>query len=80
VIRTDARRVEMRARYLGDQLANEASRITKDHVVEMHGDIWGIQEQQQRLIDLVRGSLSSQDGLANMFREVVGGMSPNRCQ
>ncbi|KAK1832537.1 hypothetical protein QBC39DRAFT_68307 [Podospora conica] len=78
VIRTDARRVEMRAKTLGDQLTSEASKITKNHVEEMHDDILGIQDQQQRILDLVRCSLTSQDGLANMFREVVGEFNFNR--
>lgn len=72
-IQRDAKRVEMRARSLGDQLASEASRITKDHVEEIHDELLGLQDQQQCILDMVRCSLASQDGMTKMLCEVVGG-------
>ncbi|KAK0727450.1 hypothetical protein B0T26DRAFT_137102 [Lasiosphaeria miniovina] len=77
-IRNDTRRVDMRARALSDQFTNEAAKITKEHVEDIHQGVIGLHEQfqgmdalQQNIVDMVYYALASQDGMAKMLSDAV---------
>ena len=77
-IRIDINRVELRAKSLTDRLDHEASRLTKDHVEEIHDGVRDLHERfhgmdavQQDIFDMVTFALASQDGMRKMLSDVV---------
>ncbi|KAK0632688.1 hypothetical protein B0T14DRAFT_560359 [Immersiella caudata] len=76
-LKTDARRVEARARTLNDRHASEAAMITKEHVEDIHTGVQDIHEQmheidttQQALKNMVLRQLEGQDTMYKMLCDV----------
>src|SRR6188768_3219289 len=79
ILKTDARRVEMRARTLNDQHTSEAAMITKEHVEDIHSGVQDLNEQvheldasQQSIKNIVLRALEGQDNMYKMLCDVLG--------
>jgi len=76
LLRTDARRVEARARTLNDHHTSEAAIITKEHVEGIHSGVQDLNEQvhglEQTIKNMVLRSVEGQDNMTKMLCDVAG--------
>ncbi|KAK0656968.1 hypothetical protein B0T16DRAFT_400627 [Cercophora newfieldiana] len=86
-LKTDAKRVEARARTLNDQHASEAAMITKEHVEDIHSGVQDLNEQvheldasQQAIKNIVLRALEGQDNMYKMLCDFVGLMEYDHSQ
>jgi len=87
LLRTDAKRVELRARTLNEQHTNKAAMITNKHVEDIHIGVRDLNEQvndmdlkQDAIKNMVMSALEGQEGMCKMFADVMALFEYNQSQ